>query len=320
MVCEIRRDNRWNTVKGFEMFRLIIDFLIFLKNKSPLCIKKNIGYLLIIPAIISIGIMFSGLIYLFYVSFNRHDIFKLYVPEFTLENYVKVFTSYGSSMTFIRTFYLSILVSLACIILGIPYAYYMVRTSSPFIQKMLIFFTLVPFFTGDVIKAYGWLVVLGKNGFIAWLSKTLFDYPLEIINTTLAVFIGLLQIILPLSILIIAPSIAAVNKEVEMAAQNLGATPFQTFIKVVLPLLKPGVLGAFIVSFTISVTEYAAPDLLGGGINDFVANFVYMIMFNAVNYPFSAAMSILLTLFASIIVYTILKVGRVGNIFIKGRR
>ncbi|MEN2975208.1 MAG: ABC transporter permease [Candidatus Caldarchaeales archaeon] len=302
------------------MFKFIISFLIFLKNRLPSSFKERIGYFLILPALASVGVMFTGLLYLFYVSFNKYDIFKLFIPEFTLENYIKVFVSQGSSMVFARTFYLSILVSISCIALGIPYAYYMVRTSSSFIQKMLIFFTLVPFFTGDVIKAYGWLIVLGKNGLIAWLTKTLFNYPLEIINTALAVFIGLIQIILPLSILIIAPSVAAVNRELEMAAQNLGATPIQTFFKIVLPLLKPGIIGAFIVSFTISVTEYAAPDLLGGGINDFVANFVYMIMFNAVNYPYSAAISILLMLIASIIVYTILKIGRVGNIFIRGGR
>lgn len=302
------------------MFRFIIDLLVLLKEKSPRCVKKNIGYFLILPAVISVGIMFAGLIYLIYVSFNKYDIFKLYVPEFTLSNYVKVFTSHGSVITFLRTFYLSFLVSLVCIILGIPYAYYMVRTNSSLVQKMLIVFTLVPFFTGDVIKAYGWLIVLGKNGFISWLSEILLGYRLEIINTATAVFIGLLQIILPLSILIIAPSIAAVSREIEMAAQNLGATPLQTFTKVVLPLIKPGVFGAFLVSFTISVTEYAAPDLLGGGINDFVANVIYMIMFNAVNYPYSAAMSITLTVLASIVVYAVLKLGRIGNIFIRGRR
>jgi putative spermidine/putrescine transport system permease protein len=105
-----------------------------------------------------------------------------------------------------------------------------------------------------------------------------------------------------------------------MAAENLGAAPFQTFIKVVLPLIKPGVLGAFIVSFTIAVTEYAAPDLLGGGINKFVANFIYSIMFNAVNYPYAAAASIFLTLLVSLIVYLILKIWKIGNIFIRGLR
>lgn len=302
------------------MFRFIINLLIFFKEKTPSSIKKRTGYLLVFPSIISVGIMAAGLVYLAFISFHKYDIFKLFLPEFTLENYINTFIKHGSLTTFIRTFYVSILVAVTCIALGIPYAYYMVRTHSPFIQKMLIFFTLVPFFTGDVIKAYGWLVILGKNGVLAWLTEALFGWAIRIINTVPAVFLGLLQILLPFSILIIAPSVAAVNREIEMAAQNLGATPIQTFFKVVLPLLKPGVLGAFIVSFTIAVTEYAAPDLLGGGVVDFVANFVYMIMFNAVNYPYSAAMSIILTLITSVIVYLILKIGKIGNIFIRGAR
>jgi putative spermidine/putrescine transport system permease protein len=298
----------------------LITFLIFLKEKIPRAIKRNSGYLLILPSILSIGVMFIGLIYLAYLSFQTYDILQRFIPVLTLENYYKtVFTS-GPQTTFLRTFYLSLLASFASVILAIPYAYYTVRTSSPLIQKLLIISILIPFFTGDVIKAYGWLAALGRTGILGWLTEKLLGSAVSLINTPTAVFIGLVQLLLPLSVLIVAPSIAAVNRELEMAAENLGATPFQTFIKVVLPLIKPGVLGAFIVSFTIAVTEYAAPDLLGGGINKFVANFIYMIMFNAVNHPYAAAASSFLTLIVSLIVYLILKIGKIGNIFIRGVR
>jgi putative spermidine/putrescine transport system permease protein len=298
----------------------LITFLIFMKEKIPRAIKRNLGYLLILPSVLSIGVMFTGLIYLAYLSFQTYDIFQRFIPVLTLENYYKtVFTS-GSQTTFHRTFYLSLLASLASVVLAIPYAYYTIRTSSPLIQKLLIISILIPFFTGDVIKAYGWLAALGRTGMVGWLTEKLLGSAISLINTQTAVFIGLVQLLLPLSVLIVAPSIAAVNRELEMAAENLGATPFQTFIKVVLPLIKPGVLGAFIVSFTIAVTEYAAPDLLGGGINKFVANFIYSIMFNAVNYPYAAAASIFLTLIVSLIVYLILKIWKIGNIFIRGLR
>ncbi len=300
------------------MLRILITFLIFLKDRSPKFINRNTGYLLILPSIISIGIMFAGLSYLLYLSLQTYDIFQRFVPIFTLENYYKIIYTIGPQTTFLRTFYLSILASLASVFLAIPYAYYTVRTSSPTLQKFLIVAILVPFFIGDVIKAYGWLVVLGKNGVLGWFLEKLFGLQVSLINTPTAVFIGLIQLLLPLSVLIIAPSIASLNRELEMAAQNLGATPYRMFIKVVLPLIKPGILGAFIVSFTIAVTEYAVPDLLGGGVNKFVANFIYMIMFNAVNYPYAASASIFLTLIVSIIIYIILRVGKVGNIFIRG--
>jgi putative spermidine/putrescine transport system permease protein len=291
-----------------------------MKERIPGAIKRNLGYLLILPSVLSIGVMFTGLIYLAYLSFQTYDIFQRFIPVLTLENYYKtVFTS-GSQTTFHRTFYLSLLASFASVVLAIPYAYYTIRTSSPLIQKLLIISILIPFFTGGVIKAYGWLAALGRTGIVGWLTEKLLGSAISLINTQTAVFIGLVQLLLPLSVLIVAPSIAAVNRELEMAAENLGATPFQTFIKVVLPLIKPGVLGAFIVSFTIAVTEYAAPDLLGGGINKFVANFIYSIMFNAVNYPYAAAASIFLTLIVSLIVYLILKIWKIGNIFIRGLR
>ena len=302
------------------MLGYLITFLIFLKEKTPEVVKKNSGYLLIFPSIVSIGVMFIGLMYLVYLSFQTYDVLQRFIPALTLENYYKTILTPGPQTTFFRTFYLSLLASFTSIILAIPYAYYTVRAPSSLIQKLLIISILIPFFTGDVIKAYGWLAALGRSGILGWFTEKLFGSSVSLINTPTAVFIGLVQLLLPLSVLIVAPSIAAVNRELEMAAQNLGATPFQTFIKVVLPLIKPGVLGSFIVSFTIAVTEYAAPDLLGGGVNKFVANFIYMIMFNAVNYPYAAASSIFLTLIISLIVYLILKVGKVGNIFIRGVR
>jgi len=300
------------------MFEILISPLIFLKERIPKIVRSSMGYLLILPSIASIGVMFVGLLYLGYLSFQTYDVFQRFIPVPTMENYFKTISTQGPQTTFIRTFTLSMLASLASVVLATPYAYYLVRTSSPLVQKLLITFILVPFFTGDVIKAYGWLVILGKTGLLGWLTQNIFGVGVSLVNTPFAVFIGLLQLLLPLSILIIVPSLAAVNREVEMAALNLGATPFQTFIKVILPLIKPGVLGAFIVSFTIAVTEYAAPDLLGGGVNRFVANFIYNIMFNSVNYPYAAAMSTLLTLIVSIVVYFILKIGKVGNIFIRG--
>lgn len=298
----------------------IITPLIFLKEKTPRIIKTHLGYFLILPTLFSIGIMFAGLLYLSYLSFQTFDVYQRFIPIPTMENYLKTILTYGSQIIFLRTFFLSFLASVISVILGIPYAYYIVRTSSPTIQKLLIILILVPFFTGDVIKAYGWLVLLGRSGLFGWLTEKIFGTAMSLINTPTAVFIGLLQVLLPLSILIMVPSIAALNREIEMAAQNLGATPFQSFSKIVLPLIKPGILGAFIVSFTIAVTEYAAPDLLGGGVNKFVANFIYMIMFNAVNYPYAAATSVFLTLIVSIIVYIILKMGKIGNLFIRGVR
>ena len=104
------------------MLRILITFLIFLKDRSPKFINRNTGYLLILPSIISIGIMFAGLSYLLYLSLQTYDIFQRFVPIFTLENYYKIIYTIGPQTTYLRTFYLRILASLASVFLAIPYA------------------------------------------------------------------------------------------------------------------------------------------------------------------------------------------------------
>ncbi len=299
---------------------VLLDLLIKLKEKTPEAIRKRTGYVLILPAIVSVGVMVAGLLYLFYLSFQTFHPFKFIVYEFTIENYLDAFFKPVYQTIMLRTLSISLAVSLTCLLLGIPYAYYIVRTDSPILQKILIILALAPFFIGEVVKAYGWLIILGREGVLSSITEALLGFKASFLYNPLSVYMGLLQVMLPFAILIMAPSVTAVSREVEMAAQNLGATPLQAFIKVVLPQLKPGVLGAFIVTFTISMTEYAIPDLLGGGGVDFMANQIYMTMFNAADYPLSAALSITLTVVVSLIVYMILKFGKVGNIFVRGVR
>lgn len=281
--------------------------------------KKRTGYLLTLPAIIAVGIMAVGLFYFSLISFFKYDIIQIFVPEFTLENYVRVFATEGVINSFIRTFTLTSITCVLCLILGIPYAYFMVRTKSLLLKRVLLLMTLVPFFIGEIVKAYAWLIILGERGLLGSVTLQLFHSPVSLINTPYAVLMGLLHMLLPMTILLIAPSVTAVSEYTEMAAQNLGATPRQCFFHVVLPQLKPGILGALIVTFAIGATEYANPDLLGGGVFDFVANVMYMMIFNAVNYPYGAAMGVVLVITLSAIVYIILKLGKIGNIFIRGR-
>lgn len=302
------------------MFEPLVEALIRLKERLPENVKRSAGYLLVAPAIASVGVMAAGLTYLTYISFFTFDPIKLMIPEFTVKNYLDVFMKPVYASVMLRTFLISGLVSLSCLALAIPYSYYLVRTDSPTVQKILIVMALTPFFIGEIVKAYGWLIILGRNGVLSFISKSLFGYEVNLIYTPFAVYIGLLQTMLPFAIFVLTPAVTAVPRETEMAAQNLGATPLQSFFHVTLPQLKPGLLSAFLVTFTISATEYAIPDLLGGGLVDFVANQIYTTMFNSANYPLSAALSVSLTIAISVVVYLILKVGKLGNIFMRGGR
>jgi len=281
-------------------------------------LRDKLQYLLLLPAIISVGIMVVGLSYLIFISFVEFDPLQLFRMEFTFSNYIRIITEPVYLFVMLRTLSLSFITSLSCVLLAIPYAYLIIRTESPRIQKLLIIAVLTPFFIGEIIKAYGWLVVFGKNGLLTTISNTILGLEFNIMYTPLSVYIGLLHTMLPLAILIMVPSVAAVPRDTEMAAQNLGATPFKAFSTVILPQIKPGIIASIIVTFTLAATEYAVPDLLGGGLVNFVANTIYNILFNALNYPLAMALSVFLTAIISIIVYVLLKFGRVSNVFLRG--
>jgi putative spermidine/putrescine transport system permease protein len=136
----------------------------------------------------------------------------------------------------------------------------------------------------------------------------------DVIGTASAVVIGLVQYLLPFAVLMLTPAFASIDPDLERAAKNCGANQAQTFRHVVLPLARPGITAATIVVFTISMANYSIPDLLGGGTNSFVANFIYSTVFGTLNYPFAAVLSLTLVVVASLFVLTVFKVYGTGTL------
>jgi putative spermidine/putrescine transport system permease protein len=287
-----------------------IDLLLFLKKFIPKTFYGKIAYFLLLPGIVTVGFLAVGLVYLGSYSIFKFDPYHMVVYTLTSENYVLLLTNPAYLTIFVRTLKISLIASASSIVLGFFYAYFTVRTRSSILQKILLTSLFVPFFTGDVIRVYGWLIVLGKNGFVSYVSKMIWGHGAELIFTETAVVIGLTQVLLPLAVLMIAPAITAIRRDLEFAAMNLGANEFRTLVHVVVPLSKPGLVAAFVTTFTIGVTAFAEPDILGGGRADFAANVVFKFMFNAGAYPQAAAFCILITLAASLVVFVVLK--RIG--------
>lgn len=125
---------------------------------------------------------------------------------------------------------------------------------------------MFPFLVSAVVRAYGWMVVLGQNGLLNQFLQAvgLIDKPLEIMYTYKAVLIGVVHLLLPYMILSITSVIQSIDENIEYAANSLGASPVQTFLKVTLPLSTPGIVSGCILVFTLSMTSYVTPKLLGG--------------------------------------------------------
>lgn len=304
--------NQWTRLK----WRLM-DALIAGKERIPIDfrdIDHRLGYLLIIPGVLLVGFLAVGMGVLLVYSFLTFDPIEFLVYELTVENWKEFFEVSAYHSIFLRTLLFSVAVTILAIVFGIPYAYMIVRVRSSLLRKVLIFGLFVPFFTGVIIRAYGWLIIFGKNGMVNWALKAIGLAPLKIIGTDIAVLIGLVQHMLPYSVLMITPALAGIDRDLERAAQNLGANPWETLRYIILPLAKPGLAAGAIVVYTITMATYSIPRLLGAGRVTFAANYIYLKLFDQFNYPIAAVMSIVLVLIGSIVVLGIFRVYGTGTL------
>lgn len=291
--------------------RGIMDRLIAIKERLPEHVYQTpptwVGYLLLVPGVVLVSLLFVGMILLAWYSVLTFDPIEILVYELTLENWHRIATGSGYHTIFLRTLVLTTVVTVLSVALALPYAYLTIRTRSPIIRKLLLVSIFVPFFTGVIVRAYGWLIILGRDGLVNAILGLFGIGPVRFIASEVAVLIGLVQIMLPFAIIMIAPAIQNVERELELAAQNLGANQLQTFRRVIIPLAKPGIAGATIVVFTITAATFAIPDLIGGGRVDFVANLIYRTLFDSANYPLAAALSVTLVVIASAVVLLVFR-------------
>lgn len=293
-------------VKGWWQF---VDLLVWIKKRLPKRVYQSatnrIGYLLLVPGILLVGFLFVGMFVLGWYSLLRHDPLEFIIYEYTLENWLEFLQTPAFHQILLRTFSLSALVTILSVALALPYAYVTVRTRSPLHRKLLLVGIFIPFFTGIIIRAYGWLIILGKSGFVNFFVRSIFGEPVQIIGTRVAVILGLLQIMIPYAVLMIIPAVEAIDRSLERSAKSLGADRYQTARHVIIPLASPGITSATVVVFTLSVAVFAIPEFLGAGTVDFVANFVYTLLFSVANFPLGATLTVALVVISSTFVLVI---------------
>jgi len=269
----------------------------------------------LLPAVLVVGILVIGLGYIIKYSFHELDITTYRLKdEYSTINYLTFLERPVYLRILGRTILASVVVTALTLALAFPYAYVLVRTASATMRKFLLFALFLPFFIGQVVRAYGWLIILGKEGLIN-AAVTLLGWPaLDLIYTYPAVIFGLIQYMLPFAALLLIPAIAAISEEMELASEGLGAHWVGTFWHVVLPLAKPGLVGASVVVFTLTMTDFAMPEILGGGKTDFIASAIYDSFFQISNPGLGAALSVILIAVGSFLVTGIFLVAGTGTL------
>lgn len=287
----------------------------------PRSLARYTGWLLIAPAILLVGLLVLGLVEIADASLRTLDTSTYLMSEdYTLANFERALTSPTYAWVAGRSLLGAGLTTLFTLILAFPYAYAMVRTNRPWVRKLLLIALFLPFFIGQVVRAYGWLIILGNSGMVNQLLGTVGFEPMRLLFNFPAVVFGLTQYMLPFAVLMLAPALTAIPQETEVAAGSLGAGWVQTLRHVILPMARPGLIGAGVVVATLSLTDFAIPAMLGGGGQDFAANAIYDQFFRTADQGLGAALSLLLVAAGSVIAGAVFAIFGAGTLAVGGRK
>jgi ABC-type spermidine/putrescine transport system permease subunit I len=193
------------------------------------------------------------------------------------------------------TLRVSAFTTVACVLLAYPFAWWTVRQRGWW-RSVLMFAALAPLMVTVSIRTLGWVVLLADNGPVnALLAFTgIVTGPVRTIYTEFAVVIGLVEALLPFMILALFTALQAIPVDVLHAATIAGATPWQRFLRIVLPLSRTGLAAGSVLVFALASSAFVTPRILGGGRTTTVANLVVDQFLVSLNWPFGAAIGILL--------------------------
>ena len=272
-------------------------------NNTTKNLIKLIRYVLgNIPGFIYILIMFYvPIAILFAISLTKPS--KYVVSwEFTIENYVKVFTEATYYRILWNTFLIVAVATILLIIVAYPIAYYLARVA-PNIGDRLLLFTIIPVEINYLIRIYAWRVILGENGFLNMLliSLGIIQKPLTIFfYSWFAVVIVIIHEYLPYVVVPFYLNLRGIPREIYEAAMDLGASRLQILKTITLPLSKPGLLSVIFIVFIPTLGEFAIPSLVGGQTGLMLGNLIdrYLSQFNL---AIGATLSFFLLLFSVLV-------------------
>jgi len=238
-------------------------------------------------------------------------------PSFTgwgLHQYRKFFTDPYQRGILWDTVVLGAQTTVAAAVLAYPLAWTFVR-SPPRWQRLLLFLIVLPLLTSAVVRTFAWVVILGRQGIInqALLETGLADAPLSLLYSHGAVVIALAQIELPLMALPLITALQRIDPALLDAARSLGGSRWRSFGTVVLPLSMPGLIAGAVLVFAGSISAFVTQTLVGGGRMIFMPFHLYQQAIEANDWPFAAALAMILLVAVLLVILGLGLVGRAAT-------
>jgi putative spermidine/putrescine transport system permease protein len=267
--------------------------------------------LLTLPLLWLVVIYIGSLFALFITSVWKIDTFtSKIIREFTLENFIDVFTDRAYFNVTIRTLFVAICVTIICAVIAIPMAFFIARIAREKSRPVLIALLITPLWASYLVKIYAWRTMFyPESGFINWLISPLGGSSPGF--GLFAVIIGLTYLWLPYMILPIYAGMEKLPSSLLDASSDLGAKSARTFFSVILPITWPAIIAGSIFTFSLSMGDYITVQILGGTFQ-MLGNVVYQNF--SLNLPFAAAVALIPVIIMMIYLTSIRKSGALDNL------
>ena len=242
------------------------------------------------------------------VSLSRQS-FGRFEWAFTLKNYARFVTDAFYWGVLWDTLWLGFVVTLVALVLGYPVSYHLARTRTAW-KPILLVFILSPLLVGIVIRCYGWMILLADRGLInetlvqrCWLAR-----PLPLMYNKFGVTVALVHVFLPFMVLSLTGVLKRIEPQLIEASQTLGASPRRAFFEITLPLSLPGILAGSLLVFSLAISSFVVPILVGGFKVHVLPMVVYEQVLSVFDWPFGAANAFVLLVISVVLIAVYIKV------------
>ncbi len=229
----------------------------------------------------------------------------------TWENYARLFDPLYFSILIRSLVYAGIATGI-CVLMGFPLALFISRSGGR--KNFYLGLVIVPFWTSFLVRTYAWMFLLRDTGLINTALQALgvIGEPLPLLYNPFAVMVGLVYGYLPFMVLPIFSTLERLDRSLLEAAADLGARPLDALFRITVPLCKPGILAGSVLVYISCLGAYLTPDLLGGGKTIMIGNLVQNQFTTARDWPFGAALSLILMLAVMALLLPLVRRGNEG--------
>lgn len=245
---------------------------------------------------------------------HRDDIGRVALSGLNFDNYMRFFSG-PYLQTLMRSMTLAAMTTVICLVLGTLTATWMAFSVPTKYKSLLMTLFVLPLWTSFLLRIYAWITILRPTGILSDIL-TAFGWinPPFLLYSPYAVLLGMVYNYLPYMVLPVYAALEKLDVRLIEAASDLGATPFQTFFKVTVPLSSRGLIAGSIMVFVPALGDYVTPDLLGGGKTMFIGNLIQNQFLAVRDWAFGCAVSTLLIIIVAAAIWIYLKYGETDTV------